>query len=64
MYDALSYFVYTRELQSWSWTRKRVQHILHSLSDEQAKNEIVRRMHQHRDRIEIELSKELIHHLS
>lgn len=64
MYDALSYFVYTRELQSWSWSRKRVQHILHSLSDEQAKNEIVRRMHQHRDRIETELTAELIQYLS
>lgn len=59
MYEALDFFVYAHELIHPLWSRKRIRHILHQLGDQSVVNEIVRRMHQHRDNMETELLSEL-----
>ena len=64
MYDALDYFVHAYELQNWRWSRRRIQHILQKLDDQKAIDEIVHRMHQHRDSVEAELASEVTRLLS
>lgn len=63
-YDALDFFVHMQELKSWLWSRKRIRHIHRKLDDSSVKNEIISRLHGHRDRLEAELLVELSNRLS
>lgn len=64
MYEALDFFVHTRELNSWLWSRKRIRHLHEKLDNLAVQNQIIDHLHRHRDRLEAELCQELSNRLS